>query len=113
MDKYYFIEVQTYQSVNNMGLELGRYVEEEYNHKVVHANQMYDIKADITAKMDELQEKFPRSRAFDFRSDIYDDKIDGEHEIISVAANRDIDKYVLILRTTVIRNKSIEPSIQL
>lgn len=109
MDKYYFIEVQTYQSVNNMGLELGRYVEEEYNHKVVHANQMYDIKADITAKMDELQEKFPRSRALDFRSD----KINEEHGEMSVAANRAIDKYVLILRTTVIRNKSIEPSIQL
>ena len=36
MDKWFFIEVQTYQSVNKMGLELGHYVEEMYDHTVVH-----------------------------------------------------------------------------
>ena len=58
MDKYYFIEVQRFLSVNNMGLDLGRYVEDKYNHAVIHADCMYDIKADITAKMEELQNKY-------------------------------------------------------
>ena len=31
MDKWFFIEVQTYQSVNKMGLELGHYVEKQYD----------------------------------------------------------------------------------
>ena len=31
MDKYYFITVQTYSSVNNMGKELAKYVYEKYD----------------------------------------------------------------------------------
>ena len=110
MDKYYFIDVQRFLSVNNMGLELGKYVEDKYNHAVIHANCMYDIEADITAKMKELEEKYPKCRPFDYRSDMYEDKIRGDHETISVAANRELEKYVLFLRTTVVRKLNLETS---
>ena len=110
MDKYYFIEVQRFLSVNNMGLDLGRYVEDKYNHAVIHANCMYGIKADITAKMEELQEKYTRCRPFDFRHSIYKDRIRGDHEDISIAANRELDKYVLFLRTTVVKKLNLETS---
>lgn len=110
MDKYYFIEVQRFLSVNNMGLDLGRYVEDKYNHAVIHADCMYDIKADITAKMEELQEKYTRCRPFDFRHSIYKDRIRGDHEDISIAANRELGKYVLFLRTTVVNKLNLETS---
>ncbi len=108
MDKYYFIEVQTYSSVNNMGLELGNYVYRKYNHAVIHANCMNDIKADINSKSEKLQEKYPRCRPFEFKIDIYKDNVNGEHETITVAANREKEKYVLILRTTVVRKLNLE-----
>ena len=50
MDKWYYIEVQTYQSVNKMGLELGHYVEKKYDHTVVHKDCIPDIYDDIKAK---------------------------------------------------------------
>lgn len=59
MDKWFFIEVQTYQSVNKMGLELGKYVEKRYDQTVVHKDCIDDISADIKQKMEELQEKYP------------------------------------------------------
>lgn len=60
MDTWLFIEVQTYQSVNKMGLELGKYVEKRYDQTVVHKDCIDDISADIKKKMEELQEKYPR-----------------------------------------------------
>ena len=62
MDKWFFIEVQTYQSVNKMGLELGHYVEKKYDHTVVHKDCIPDIYDGIKAKKEELEEKYPRSR---------------------------------------------------
>ena len=56
MDKWFFIEVQTYQSVNKMGLELGHYVEKKYDHTVVHKDCIPDIYYDIKTKKEELED---------------------------------------------------------
>lgn len=47
-----------------MGEELSSYVEKKYHHMVVHKNDFFDIKADIQAKMQELEEKYKRYKPF-------------------------------------------------
>lgn len=74
MDKWFYIEVQTYQSVNKMGLELGHYVEKKYDHTVVHKDCIPDIYDDIKAKKEELEEKYPRSRPFKYEKREYKDR---------------------------------------
>lgn len=108
MDKYYFISVMAYQSVNNMGLELGRYVNKRYDQVVVHANCMYDIKADIEQKIQELQKKYPRSRPFELKVAERRDKYGESYTEIRVSANSDIDKHVFIMNVSVVRRLNLE-----
>ena len=105
MDRHYFLEVQTYQSVNNMGHELGRYVEDKYHHMVVHERDMSAIRDDIRKKKEELEEKFPRSRPFKFGMEEYRNKYGEPHYDISAKPDSQYnDNYVFILRSTVVRN---------
>lgn len=109
MDTWLFIEVQTYQSVNKMGLELGKYVEKRYDQAVVHKDCIYDISADIKQKMEELQEKYPRCRPFKFEKGVYVDRY--QEKIIDLSAKPDNpynDNYVFILRTKFVRKMNLE-----
>lgn len=108
MDKWFFIEVQTYQSVNKMGLELGEYVEKRYDHTVVHKNCIDDISADIKQKMEELQEKYPRCRPFKLEKGVHVDRY--QEIIIDLSAKPDNpynDNYVFILRTKFVRKMNL------
>ena len=112
MDRWFFIEVQTYRSVNKMGLELGEYVYERYDQSVVHQDCMSDIAADIQAKMEELQEKYPRCREFLFEHRGYTDKYGVTTDDISVKPNSQFnDNYVFILNTKYIRKLNLETSL--
>lgn len=108
MDKYYFISVMAYQSVNNMGLELNKYVVERYDQAVVHANCIYGIKADIEQKMGELQEKYPRSRPFKLIVNDRKDKYGESYIDLYVTANKDIDKHVFVMNVSVVRHLNLE-----
>ena len=108
MDKYYFISVMAYQSVNNMGLELNKYVVGRYDQAVVHANCIYGIKADIEQKMVELQEKYPRSRPFKLIVNDRKDKYGEPFSDIHVTANKDIDKHVFVMNVSVVRHLNLE-----
>lgn len=108
MDKFYFIEVMAYQSVNKMGLELGEYVKKRYDKAVVHANCIYGIKADIEQKIQELQEKHPRCRPFELIVSERDNIYGETYKDISVAANKSIDSYVCILNVQVVRRMNLE-----
>lgn len=110
MDKWFYIEVQTYLSVNKMGLELGHYVEEKYDHVVVHKDCIPDIYADIEAKKAELEEKYPRSRPFKYEKREYKDR--WQETVPEISAKPDSstynDSYVFILRTKSIRKMNLE-----
>ena len=108
MDKYYYISVMAYQSVNNMGLELNKYVVKRYDQAVVHANCIYDIKADIEKKMEELQEKYPRSRPFELIVNDRKDKYGELYKDLYVTANKDIDKHIFVMNVSVVRNLNLE-----
>lgn len=108
MDKYYFISVMAYQSVNNMGLELNKYVVDRYDQAVVHANCINDIKADIEQKMQELQEKYPRSRPFKLIVNDRKDKYGESYKDLYVTANKDIDKHIFVMNVSVVRNLNLE-----
>lgn len=108
MDKYYFISVMAYQSVNNMGLELNKYVVGRYDQAVVHANCIYGIKADIEQKMGELQEKYPRCRPFELIITERKDKYGEPYSDIHVTANKDIDKHVFVMNVSVVRHLNLE-----
>lgn len=108
MDKYYYISVMAYQSVNKMGLELGKYVSKRYDQAVVHANCFYGIKADIQQKMQELQEKYPRSRPFEMKINERKDKYGESYNDICVSANSDIDKHIFVMNVSVVRRLNLE-----
>ena len=112
MDKWFFIEVQTYRSVNKMGLELGEYVEKRYDHAVVHKDCIVDISDDIKAKMAELEEKYPRSRPFKYEKRKYKDR--WQETVPELSAKPDStynDNYIFVLRTSSIRKMNLENSL--
>ena len=118
MDKWLYIEVQAYLSVNinKMGLELGHYVEEKYDHVVVHKDCIPDIYNDIKAKKEELEEKYPRSRPFIYEKREYKDS--WQETFLKISAKPDSictykDNYVFILRATSIRKMNLETSLNI
>ena len=114
MDRFFFIEVQTYKSVNKMGLELGEYVYDRYDQTVVHQDCMYDIASDIKKKMEELHEKYPRCKELIFEHSGYTDKYNVTTDDISVKpGNQYNDNYVFILRSKYIRKMNLETSLNI
>lgn len=108
MDKYYFISVMAYQSVNNMGLELNKYVVDRYDQAVVHANCINDIKADIEQKMQDLQEKYPRSHPFKLIVNDRKDKYGESYKDLYVTANKVIDKHIFVMNVSIVRHLNLE-----
>lgn len=109
MDRYYFIEVQAYKSVNNMGLELGQYVYDRFNWMAVHEGCIDDIVNEIKEKMEELEGKYPKCRPFKFNQRIYTDLYhETEYDISAKPDSQYNDNYIFILRTTLIRKMNLE-----
>ena len=109
MDKWFFVEVQTYMSVNNMGRELGQYVYDKYNQAVVHKDCLIGISNDIKEKMSELEEKYPRCKKFKFEIREYQDRYKETVTDISVRPDNSYnDNYVFILRTKYVRKMNLE-----
>lgn len=105
---YYFIEVQTYKSVNNMGLELGQYVYDKFDRIVVHEGCIDDIVDEIKEKMKELEGKYPKCRPFKFGCRIYTDRYhETEYDISAKPDSRYNDNYIFVLRTTSIRRVNL------
>lgn len=106
MAKNYFVTVRTYQSVNNMGLELGRYVERKYDKVVVPAEDFDKVKADIMEKMKYLEKEYPRSRPFKMETISYVDRYQQSAPSIYVTPQSNYnDNHIFILDTDVIRNE--------
>ena len=103
-----FIEVQTYLSVNKMGLELGQYVYNRYDQVVVHEDCLGEISSDIEQKMAELEEKYPRCKKFKYDVREYQDRY---HETVTdISAKPDNtynDNYVFVLRTKSVRKVNV------
>lgn len=109
MDRWFFIEVQTYISVNKMGFELGEYVYSKYDQTVVHQDCMCDIASDIKSKMEELQKKYPRCKEFIFEHRGFTDKYNVTTDDIYVKpGNQYNDNHVFILRSKYIRKLNLE-----
>lgn len=106
MEKNYFMTVRTYQSVNNMGLELGRYVEKKYNNVVVPAEDFGKVNVDIMEKMKELEKKYPSSKAFKMETFSHKDKYQQSAPSIYVTPQSKYnDNHIFILDTAVVRNE--------
>lgn len=108
MDRHFFISVWAYKS-NKMGDELSSYVENKYHHTVVHKNDFLDIKADIQAKMQELEKKYKRCKPF--RISFYEsgDRYGDDCPRIVVRPNNIItDKIVFCLRSDSVRNDILD-----
>lgn len=109
MDRWFFIEVQTYMSVNNMGRELGQYVYDKYDQTVVHQNCLTSISDDIKEMMERLEEKYPRCKKYKFEIREYLDRYKETVTDISVKPDNPYnDNYVFILRTKYIRKMNLE-----
>lgn len=99
-----FITVRTYSSVNNMGKELGAYVENMYDQALVPTDAFPAVTADIKAKMKELEAKYPRSKPFELETISFTDKYGHTHENIYVTPqNRYNDNHVFCLDTASVR----------
>ena len=106
MAKNYFVTVRTYQSVNNMGLELGHYVEDKYNNVVVSAEEFGKVTIDIMEKMKELEKKYPRSKAFKMETLVSTDRYQQKcHSVYVTPQSKYNDNHIFILDTAVIRNE--------
>lgn len=91
-----------------MGNELGTYVYEKYNHVVVSADDIQDVKYDIQMKMRELEDQYKRCKPFRF---VYNEfrSIYGEMEPnIKVQPDYDTDKAVFAIHADYIRNAILE-----
>lgn len=64
MTSYLFLEVNTYLSVNRMGLELGKYVADKYDQTIINKKNFESVLEDILQKKKELETKYPRCRPF-------------------------------------------------
>ena len=102
------LNVTIYKGVNNMGLELWKYVEDKYSHVVVHKNDLEAIIKDVQAKARELEEKYPRSRPFLINR--YDrKKWYGEKEILTVRRDSQYcEDTVVSVSATMIKNTIME-----
>ncbi len=112
MDKWLFIEVFSYRSVNRMGQELGEYVRDKYDRTVVHADCMNDVADDIRSKMDELKKKYPRCKGFQLRHHRYEDSDYMIRDHIwagHVDPNKDYE--VFVLHTKKIRKLNLETTL--
>lgn len=105
--KHYFIEVRTYKSTNKMGLELGEFVEQEFNHKVIDEENFECVVINsIKEKMTILEKKYPRCRPFRYVQYDHSDLHKKESPNIYVKPEGNFnDNVVFSLDTTVIRNK--------
>ncbi len=112
MDKWLYIEVATFRSVNDMGRELAQYVYDKYDQTVVHKDCFPDIQADIIRKMDELQEKYPTLKPYKYETRRYEDR---HHEtmcdIIVGPSFPHSYSYAFILRPKCITKMNLETSL--
>ena len=107
MEKNYFIEVRTYKSTNKMGLELGEFVEQEFNHKVIDEENFESVVINtIKEKMAILESKYPRCKPFRYVQYNHSDLYKKESPNIYVKPESTFnDNVIFSLDTTVIRNK--------
>ena len=105
--EHYFIEVRTYKSTNKMGLELGEFVEQEFNHKVIDEENFECVVINsIKEKMTILEKKYPRCRPFRYVQYDHSDLHKKESPNIYVKPESSFnDNVVFSLDTTVIRNQ--------
>ena len=105
--EHYFIEVRTYKSTNKMGLELGEFVEQEFNHKVIDEENFECVVINsIKEKMTILEKKYPRCRPFRYVQYDHRDLLKKESPYIYVKPESTFnDNVIFSLDTTVIRNK--------
>lgn len=105
--KHYFIEVRTYKSTNKMGLELGEFVEQEFDHKVIDEENFECVVINsIKEKMTILEKKYPHCRPFRYVQYDHSDLHKKESPNIYVKPESNFnDNVVFSLDTTVIRNK--------
>lgn len=105
--EHYFIEVRTYKSTNKMGLELGEFVEQEFNHKVIDEENFECVVINsIKEKMTILEKKYPRCRPFRYVQYDHSDLHKKESPNIYVKPESGFnDNVVFSLDTAVIRNK--------
>lgn len=105
--EHYFIEVRTYKSTNKMGLELGEFVEQEFNHKVIGEEEFEDVVINtIKEKMAILEKKYSRCRPFRYVQYDHSDLHKKESPNIYVKPESSFnDNVVFSLDTAVIRNK--------
>lgn len=101
------MEVRTYKSTNKMGIELGDFVEQEFNHKVIDAGFFESVVINtIKEKMAILEKKYPRCRPFRYMQYDQTDLYGKESPSIYVKPDSSYnDNVVFSLDTTVIRNK--------
>ncbi len=107
MDRHFFISVWTYKS-NRMGEELISYVVNKYHHTVVHKDDFFDIKADIQAKIQELEEKYKRCKPLCIYSNKFSDCYGVDSPHIVVRPDTDTDKVVFRLNSIYVRNDILE-----
>ena len=101
------MEVRTYKSTNKMGIELGDFVEQEFNHKVIDAGFFESVVINtIKEKMAILEKKYPRCRPFRYMQYDHTDLYGKESPSIYVKPDSSYnDNVVFSLDTTVIRNE--------
>ncbi|MBR1755915.1 MAG: hypothetical protein IJ754_08015 [Bacteroidaceae bacterium] len=101
----FFIAVRTYNSVNNMGKELGEYVRLHYDHTMVTEDSFPEVVKDLKKKQSELEKKYPRCKPFEYNEYLFKDYYKHESPHIYVKPqNTYNDNVVYSLSTTVVRN---------
>jgi len=101
----YFIKVQTYNSVNKMGKELGEYVRLRYDNTLVNEELFPEVVKDLKRVQDELEKKYQRCKPFEYHEQLFKDFYGLESPNIYVKPqNTYNDNIVYGLSTTVVRN---------
>lgn len=107
MDKHFFLSVATYMS-NRMGTELSKYVYEKYNHVVVSADDINDVKYDIQMKMRELEDEYTRCKPLRFEYNEFRGFYGEKEPHIMIKSDIDTGKVVLYIHADFVRNAILE-----
>ena len=103
MEKLLFAEVQTFKSVNNLGLEIGKYVSENYHRRIISEKRIKAVFGDIKYTMMRFQEKHPRCRKMIIIIHEFQDKFGRTFYAVSAKPENDhTDNCAFILRTTIV-----------
>ena len=105
MTNCYFIKVETYRSVNSMGLEIGKFMDTNYNHTVVETKDFHLVVSTIKEMLRVLEKEHPKCKPFRTKLTEHKDRYGNTCQDFYI--EKEDYSYVAYIQTDCIRNSCL------